>query len=100
MKKYLIVLIALVFLNCSKNDDNCTWYIAVLGDACDCAMHDFSCINNLHVSRKEYLRLEELERESTEPCLYAETFSVYTGDAFEGYLLDLTSMPCPEIEGY
>ena len=100
MKNLIYILILIIFsFSCSKSDDNCTWYLATLGyDSCYCAITDNNCKITLHVTRTEYLRLMKLRDESTEKCFLVKSYSRYTGDAFEGYLIDLSTMDCPEID--
>ena len=99
MKKLILFLITLILFSCSKSEhEDCNWYFAVIGDTCDCTIQDESCKVNIDVTREENLRLEELMEEATEPCLYVESYSRYTGDVFGGYLLSLRSDPCPKLD--
>lgn len=89
LKAILFCTAIILFFTCSPNNDDEMWYIATLGDTCECKMYDLSCAFNLHVSVKEYTRIKKLREESSDPCLYVFAKSIYTGDIFEGYLLGL-----------
>ena len=88
----------LLFFNCNKDDDNsnepCVLYSIFISDNCDCNDMDFNCGDLKFIPEEEFIRLTDIQENSTEPCIYIESEELSTNSNFEGYLINLTQSDC------
>ena len=93
-----MLVLSLVLISCSNSTENCRWNVAYISENCDCD-YTTKCSSSYFIYDTENERLMNILNESTDPCVYV-TGKDNQGNSFEGYLLELNTQLCPELDWY
>lgn len=101
MKINTIFVLGLSFLSisCSNSNEDCRWNVAYISENCECDYTSKECSTPYFIYDTENERLMNILNESTDPCVYV-LGKDNQGNSFEGYLLELNTQLCPELEWY
>lgn len=94
MKKIILLLITVSFFNCSiSSDEECFNYYINLSSSCDC-LTPGTCSQEFTITKEEFNRLEELQANSANDCIFVETINTIKNSSSEGYLIELITRQC------